>query len=720
VAQTAPETEGNSMNRQLAPALAIILLAATAPTLAAINGTALAIKDGHIFKYTMPANTWDTVISKTDFNNYNTLAGPCFSPDGRQVAYTRYQLNTGAQDGAHILVADNDGNNITEMCQSFRGTYSNIYCSWAGNGYIYWSEDDDRVMRVNIQTKAREIVTNLAAFTGPKPTENRIDNLKVSLDATHGAFMINGVGWCIGLDFATMVSHDYGSGCQGTVSPNGRFVTHSVFGGGWDYHQRGYIQDFATGAVADSFFAPGAVQGQSAPKPRFVDIRFSHSADSVIVWRGEDALDGSGYVHNLSSNETVLVGNCQPVDFWCGALPFPPAAAPRIALDSSALHFSSLNGSTPAAKVVHVSNSGIGTLTNVSPQGNPAWLTVVRAGSGNSQTLTNTVNPASLAAGVYNATITVSGGGSTTSANYAVSFNVARSVLAPSGLTVSGQGNNAARLAWADNSDNESGFSVERASGVQAWLRLTTLGANVVAYTDSGLALQTTYHYRVRAFGGTDSSGYSNVDSVRFEPLRTVTITSPVAGDRWTAGSTVHIRWTTQNVALVDMYYSVDGGDQFVMIPDSSIRSGSALWGDYPWVVPNLAYDSILIMIQEYSNRGVSDMSPNVALVPRSATLLLRRAALPERTALLDALASTSGGVGFDYAVARAGQATLRIYGIDGRQVAVLALSGEPGYHHAAWISPGFARRAGTPATYLARLEVGGRVADTRAFVLRR
>jgi len=52
---------------------------------------------------------------------------------------------------------------------------------------------------------------------------------------------------------------------------------------------------------------------------------------------------------------------------------------------------------------------------------------------------------------------------------------------------------------------------VERKTGMGAWTRVATLGADVTTYTDTGLMRRTTYQYRVQAYNGSGSSAYSNV-----------------------------------------------------------------------------------------------------------------------------------------------------------------------------------------------------------------
>ena len=52
-------------------------------------------------------------------------------------------------------------------------------------------------------------------------------------------------------------------------------------------------------------------------------------------------------------------------------------------------------------------------------------------------------------------------------------------------------------LSWTDNSNNESGFSIQRKTGTSGtFAQIATVGTNVRSYVDSGLAAATTYCYR--------------------------------------------------------------------------------------------------------------------------------------------------------------------------------------------------------------------------------
>ncbi len=66
-------------------------------------------------------------------------------------------------------------------------------------------------------------------------------------------------------------------------------------------------------------------------------------------------------------------------------------------------------------------------------------------------------------------------------------------------------------LSWADASDNEDGFGIERKTGTSGtFARVATVSSNVNTYTDASLASGTTYCYRVNAFNTAGSSAYTN------------------------------------------------------------------------------------------------------------------------------------------------------------------------------------------------------------------
>ncbi len=94
---------------------------------------------------------------------------------------------------------------------------------------------------------------------------------------------------------------------------------------------------------------------------------------------------------------------------------------------------------------------------------------------------------------------------------YATTQSSATIPNAPGSITASAASSSQINLAWADNSTNESGFNIERATSSSGpWSLLATLGANVTSYSNTGLAASTTYYYRAYAYNTAGNSGYSN------------------------------------------------------------------------------------------------------------------------------------------------------------------------------------------------------------------
>src|SRR6185369_12315287 len=81
---------------------------------------------------------------------------------------------------------------------------------------------------------------------------------------------------------------------------------------------------------------------------------------------------------------------------------------------------------------------------------------------------------------------------------------------APSGLQATAVTSSRIDLSWTDNSSYEQGFKLERATGGGGFVLVAVLGANVTAYSNTGLVTGTTYTYRVKAYEGPNESDPSN------------------------------------------------------------------------------------------------------------------------------------------------------------------------------------------------------------------
>ena len=74
------------------------------------------------------------------------------------------------------------------------------------------------------------------------------------------------------------------------------------------------------------------------------------------------------------------------------------------------------------------------------------------------------------------------------------------------------------QLNWTDPNTTESGYAVERCNGVctelSTFTRIKSLGRNTIKYTNTGLAVNTTYSYRIKAKANGVTPVYSNIVSI--------------------------------------------------------------------------------------------------------------------------------------------------------------------------------------------------------------
>ncbi len=116
---------------------------------------------------------------------------------------------------------------------------------------------------------------------------------------------------------------------------------------------------------------------------------------------------GSNYYIYLANTATganlkIAEGDFGNPHLWVGS------SQPSLQLNPSSLSFAAEQGAAnPAAQTVSVTNPGGGTLDDVSVSDDAAWLSVGQSGSGNSQSLENTVSIAGLNPGNYDATVSV-------------------------------------------------------------------------------------------------------------------------------------------------------------------------------------------------------------------------------------------------------------------------------------------------------------------------
>jgi subtilase family serine protease len=84
---------------------------------------------------------------------------------------------------------------------------------------------------------------------------------------------------------------------------------------------------------------------------------------------------------------------------------------------------------------------------------------------------------------------------------------------APTNLMATVVNSRQVSLAWTDNSNNETGFIIQRSTNGGGWVQIANVGANGTAYTDKTVHKGSTYIYRIYATNSFGNSAYSNSTS---------------------------------------------------------------------------------------------------------------------------------------------------------------------------------------------------------------
>jgi len=107
---------------------------------------------------------------------------------------------------------------------------------------------------------------------------------------------------------------------------------------------------------------------------------------------------------------------------------------------------------------------------------------------------------------------------------------------APSNLTASPASSSEIDLKWTDNSGgSEQGFDIFQSINGGSYSQIATVGSGVTSYSDIGLNASTSYSYEVLAFGGSETSTYSNAAAATTD---SAPITTPPPTTSGTAGPT--------------------------------------------------------------------------------------------------------------------------------------------------------------------------------------
>lgn len=159
---------------------------------------------------------------------------------------------------------------------------------------------------------------------------------------------------------------------------------------------------------------------------------------------------------------------------------------------------------------------------------------------------------------------------------------------------------------------------------------------NPIPYSGGSVDFQFTWtapstpgtYYLKAAGNAVDSNNQNTNDQWNFMSVRSIvvtappsiTITSPIGGEAWCAGSTKNITWTSQSVNNVKIELSSDGGSTFGTTLTASVPASTGSWS---WSIPSnqTVGNSYKVRISDASSASIFDISAGNFSIPPPTTI---------------------------------------------------------------------------------------------------
>lgn len=120
---------------------------------------------------------------------------------------------------------------------------------------------------------------------------------------------------------------------------------------------------------------------------------------------------------------------------------------------------------------------------------------------------------------------------------------------------------------------------------------------------------------------GVDEPTVSDLSDSPFtiELERNLNLTSPTAGETYTSGQTMSIRWTSLNLETVDIYFSADNGAGWQPVADS-VNASSQL---FEWLIPETNSNQVKVRVVYTQRPNLrSEMAGTITILPSPKVVL--------------------------------------------------------------------------------------------------
>ena len=594
----------------------------------------------------MRTKTRDTIYTRSGWGD------PKLGGDGKTIALC---------NNKKILIINNDGTNPREYTPEQWPPDQNPYgkeWDYSTSG-VYWPKADGNLYRFDPET-AKTIVVKKSG-----PMDQRM-----STSATgHRAYSGRNVVIEMSADFnsATTWQTSCIAGHGFIVTGGGKYVCTNSYAIKGAHHDYVDVSPFPTkGQSQDACLKeryhidithifdntpesekpnPNSMSNWGSPhqvvnSDEWIMIRmgYHYTEEHQIRYAFVNIIDSSAVIIPFYNEDNKL----RIAEGWIGPLPSPSSNSPYLTIDKTSLAFTA-QSSPQNVTITNIGNQALGAVDITTTPSEISWLSYDIDGNGtNTVTITNTVDPSAVTDGEYSATVTISGGGAENSVSYSLTF-INGSVLAtPSELTATVGGDSMldVSLAWKDNAQTEDGFAVEHKKEGGAWEEIGKTKADATTFTDMHLA-NGNWFYRVRAFAGSNYSGYSNEEKAYISGIPWVRISAPSTDSKILAGSTYAIKWTTNQVPNIEILYSTDDGLSWIPVTsEGGIVTTDTDWGNYAWKVPYIEKAGVLLKVQSYGDPSKADVAGPFAITSETIAGAHLRGASPGNGFTVDALKS--------------------------------------------------------------------------------